>query len=348
MAIGLAERGEAQNLVQQRNQKWLLALLLLLSVCLSGGCGKDTHGRTYYRQIAEFLPANTAFEEADYTMEQLDELVISHSWILHTNAYAEPEFVVVITTNPSGEIEGYATIFAQRGFLEEHPLTAAQAQQVADDCLQTFAGWETLPLQLVEAEQASQGELGERPEELCYVADSADGSYHYQITVQQRYGYVSSYDSSYCNPQLRQQALDWLAAEERALYSEDYEVLGVSADDVQEYRSGDTYTITLRQQIRYQNKGIPEDDARLQWIAINKPEEYRAMYDAYDQAQENSLPLKLVAEVQDDGTLDLEYCALYGRDYDAEGHEIWTQIPGLSVYVGNGQTDMPGWFEDLE
>ena len=72
------------------------------------------------------------------------------------------------------------------------------------------------------------------------------------------------------------------------------------------------------------------------------------MYDAYGQTQENSLPLKLVAEVQDDGTLDLEYCALYGRDYDAEGHEVWTQIPSLSVYVGNGQTDMPGWFEDLE
>ncbi len=334
--------------MQKRNQKWLLALLLLLSVGLSGGCGKDNHGQTYYRQIAEFLPANTAFEEANYTVEQLDELVIGHSWILHTNVYAEPEFVVVITTNPSDKIESYATIFAQSGFLEEHPLTAAQAQQLADDCLQAFAGRETLPLQLVEAEQASQGDRGERAEELCYVADSADGSYHYQITVQQRYGYVSDYASSYHNPQLRQQALDWLAAETRTLYSEDYEVLEVFANDVQEYRNGDTYTITLQQRIQYQNKGTPEEDARLQWIAVNKPEEYQAMYDAYNQMQENSLPLKLVAEVQEDGTLDWEFSALYGRDYDAEGHTVWTQIPDLSVYVGNGQTDRSSWFEDLE
>ena len=72
------------------------------------------------------------------------------------------------------------------------------------------------------------------------------------------------------------------------------------------------------------------------------------MYDAYNQMQENSLPLKLVAEVQEDGTLDWEFSALYGRDYDAEGHTVWTQIPDLSVYVGNGQTDRSSWFEDLE
>lgn len=328
--------------MQRRKQKWLLAFLLVLLVCLSGGCGRDAHGRTYYRQIAEFLPANTAFEEANYTVEQLDELLIGHSWVLHSNSYAESEFVVVITTNPSDEIEGFATIFAQSGFLEEHPLTAAQAQQLADDCLQALAGREALPLQLLDTEQLAQAG------ETLYVADSADGSYHYQITVQQRYGYVSSFDSSYHNPQLRQQALDWLAAEERALYGEAYEVLEVWADDVQEYRDGDTYVITLQQRLRYQNKGIPEEDARLQWIAINKPEEYQTMYDAYYQPQAYSLPLKLVAEVQEDGTLDLARCALYGRDYDTAGEAVWTQIPGLAVYMGNGQTDMPGWFENSE
>lgn len=130
------------------------------------------------------------------------------------------------------------------------------------------------------------------------------------------------------------------------MYEPYYHILGFYAANVHEYQDDNSYTITLFYTMRHKNDGRPEDAGYIQWAKENRPEEYPSLYKDYNKEQGGTMGLKIVAAIQEDGTLDMDYCEIYTEEEGARRVAAWSQIPSLAVFVGNGNTDMPGWSEE--
>lgn len=330
------------------SRKWMqqffrIMMLSLFVLALASGCTQNNETKLI-QQVQDYLPATIQLKDAIYDSKETEDIVSlsQHTWQVSLDDETVTDNWVTVITDFSGTIVEFENALPMLGKTEEKNMNADAAQQLAVNCFADWSQEKNLTLQPWGSNGAAFYTPELTPGELGWAAASNEDDYYYDIIVNTQYGYVKHFQKYYANPNLRQQVLDWLEAEEKKLYEPYYHILGFTADTVQEYYQDENYILTLHHAVHYKSESNPADTASMQWAKDNLPETYPTLYAEYNQEQQSSLTLKIVVPVQEDGSLDMTLYTIYAADIDTEGQSMWTQIPDLSVLLKNERADLPG------
>ena len=179
-----------------------------------------------------------------------------------------------------------------------------------------------------------------------FISENTANDYQYLVKLNYDYGYIEELYSWYHNENLAAQVENWLAVEYTRLHEEYYDINGFEAAIAEEALENGKYTVSLNFTMNYRNKGTVDENTYLNQLKAAGSPDYQQLYEDYEKPQQSIANLKIEAPLLDSKQLSVQGIRLYTAIDGAAGSMHWQEIPGLYVFLKDGEREVAGWSKE--
>lgn len=176
-----------------------------------------------------------------------------------------------------------------------------------------------------------------------FISENTVNDYQYFVKLNYDYGYIEELHSWYHDENLAAQVENWLAVEFTRLYEEYYDINSFEAAIAEESLENGKYTVSLNVTMNYRNKGTADENTYLNQLKESGSPDYQQLYEDYEKPQQSTAELRIKVPRLGSKLLDVEGIRLYTAIDGAAGSMQWQEIPGLYVFLKDGEREVAGW-----